>query len=258
MANISLVEYARFLGSNKVSGMAQKVRLVWPPPPPVSVRNLVDSAGRFILPLAPIDLQPQNGASNVSNNPDLFFRDPGAGTPASAFNFEFEVSQNNVEVGSPPLTGPGNTSSPLTPPGIKWFSPLPPGTLTLTVWGKNRAGSGPASSSTFTVSSPPPPPPPQKPNIKVVYHPPAASARFSITGTGFVANHVVHVRGVNLSTLQTAYADTTSDSSGAIDMEADIPCAQGTELSFSANDERPDPSDLTGTLWSNTVTVTAT
>ena len=35
-----------FFGSNNVSRIAQKVGLVWPPPPPVSVRNLVDLAGR--------------------------------------------------------------------------------------------------------------------------------------------------------------------------------------------------------------------
>jgi hypothetical protein len=41
MTNISLAQYARFLGSNSVLQMAQKVGLT-PPPPPISVRNLID------------------------------------------------------------------------------------------------------------------------------------------------------------------------------------------------------------------------
>lgn len=41
---ISLIQYARCLGSNTVIGMAQKVGLT-PPPPPISVRHLLDLAG---------------------------------------------------------------------------------------------------------------------------------------------------------------------------------------------------------------------
>jgi hypothetical protein len=114
------------------------------------------------LPLAPIGLQPQNGASGTPTEPYLFFRDPGAGTPSAADQFEFLVSQNNIIVDpSHTLSGPASTSSPLMPPGVKWFYPLPPGQVSLEVWGRNRAGTGPASVSTFMVSSTPPPPSPQ-------------------------------------------------------------------------------------------------
>ncbi len=41
MPNISLLEIAQLLGSNAVSGMAPKVGLKWPPPPPISVRKVV-------------------------------------------------------------------------------------------------------------------------------------------------------------------------------------------------------------------------
>jgi hypothetical protein len=54
----------------------------------------------------------------------------------------------------------------LSPPGVKWLFPLPPGEVALTVWGQNKAGEGPASTATFTVSSPPPPPPPVSPTIE--------------------------------------------------------------------------------------------
>ena len=41
MGNISLLETGQLLGSNTVSGMAPKVGLKWPPPPPISVRKVV-------------------------------------------------------------------------------------------------------------------------------------------------------------------------------------------------------------------------
>lgn len=185
----SLIQYARLLGSNTLLGMAEKVGLT-PPPPPISVRNLIDLAGRIILPFAPVDLQPQNGASGLSKDPNLLFRDPGAGTPAQAFQFEFALTQNNILLNSPPLTGGSSVSSPLVPPGVKWGFPLPPGKVTLTVSGRNKAGRGPVSTSTFTVSSPPPPPPPTKTlTLQVTLSLPAftqsiTEAKWSLSGPG--------------------------------------------------------------------------
>src|ERR1700687_3922176 len=49
MSNISLRQIAQSLGSDNVSGMAQKVGLKWPPPPSVSVRNLVALAIQNII-----------------------------------------------------------------------------------------------------------------------------------------------------------------------------------------------------------------
>jgi hypothetical protein len=96
-----------------------------------------------------------------------------------------------------------------------------------------------------------------KPTISVAYDGPAASASFTVTGRDFVPNHSVHIRVVNNFTLQNGFFDTTSDSSGRINHEINFPCVPGVKLSFSANDERGDRNDLTGTLWSNTVTLTA-
>ena len=183
MTEIKLVPFARLLGTNSVLGMAQKVGLA-PPPPPISVRNVVDLASRIILPLAPVGLQPQNGASGISNSPDLFFRDPGAGTPAEAGQFDFIVTQNDVIVDpNHMLTGAAATAAPVTSPGLKWFFPLPPGQVTLSVSGRNRAGNGPSSSSTFTVSSPPPRPPQTGTlTLEVTLTLPAFSQRFTVVG----------------------------------------------------------------------------
>lgn len=254
MTDISLIQYARLLGSNTVIGMAEKVGLT-PPPPPISVRNLVDLAGRTILPFAPVDLQPQNGAHDISNKPYLFFRDPEAGTPAAAGQFQFIVTQNNVIVDpSHRLTGAAVTPSPLTPPGIKWLFPLPPGEVTLTVWGQNRAGTGPASTSIFTVVSLPPAPPQVKPSIAVSSSGSGQESDFVVTGSGFSPNKDVRIRVVDDVGNELDFHQ-SADGSGNLNARLGIACNSGLELHFSATDGRPDPSDLTGFLWSNTFTV---
>lgn len=121
--------------------------------PPNFSLTPVSPPARPALPLPPVGLQPQNGAT-VSTTPYLFFRDPGANTPAAAGQFYYLVTQNNQIIDpSHQLTGGASTASPLTAPGLKWFYPLPDGEVTLQVWGQNVLGYGPPSSSTFMVAS---------------------------------------------------------------------------------------------------------
>jgi hypothetical protein len=253
MTSISLVQFARLLESNSALGLAQKVGLT-PPPPPISFRNLIDLAGRIIVPLAPVNLQPQNGTTGISNNPNLFFRDPGEGTPAAAFSFDFELTQNNVLVGSPPLTGPASTASPLAPLGVTWHFPLPPGEVSLRVRGRNRAGNGPFSTSTFTVSSHPPPPPPAKPTISVTSSGSGQSSVFVVSGSGFTPNHDVKIRVVDDALYENDFHQ-SADVSGHLNARLGVPCNSGLGLHFSATDGRPDPRDLTGVLFSNTFNI---
>ena len=49
MSDTSLRQIAQSLGSDNVGGMAQKVGLKWPPPPPVSVRSLAALATQNII-----------------------------------------------------------------------------------------------------------------------------------------------------------------------------------------------------------------
>ncbi len=152
MANVSLRQYAARLGSNSVREMARRS---WGDPYFHSVRKAL-GLQRVNLPLAPVDLQPQNGAQNVAHDPFLFWRDPGAGTDAAALDFSYLVSQNGNVVGDfrgrgfPEWHGP-------PPPNLKWEFPLPSGEVTLTVHGRNSYGVGPESKSTFTVGAAPPP-----------------------------------------------------------------------------------------------------
>jgi hypothetical protein len=96
-----------------------------------------------------------------------------------------------------------------------------------------------------------PPPKPVPPVITNVMK--DASGNYEVKGSKFLPNHAVHIRVVNANTLQSDFYQATSDSSGNLDTKLTLPSLPaGTSLAFSANDERADPSDLTGTLWSNT------
>jgi hypothetical protein len=71
---------------------------------------------------------------------------------------------------------------------------------------------------------------------------------------------VVHVRFVNHAALTNpVFFNTTSNDSGKVDhFPISFPINVPQTYGISANDERPDPRDHSGTFWSNTVTITAT
>jgi hypothetical protein len=110
---------------------------------------------------------------------------------------------------------------------------------------------------------PPPPPPPTplpqqtKPNILVSSTGAGASTVFHVTGSGFLPNTDVTIRGARIAqdAIPTYYWTTRSSGYKAITADLPIPCLPGVTIYFSANDGRkvPDSQDHTGRLWSNTV-----
>lgn len=106
-----------------------------------------------------------------------------------------------------------------------------------------------------TTPTPVPLPPPTKPTISNVVN--KGAGNFEVKGSGFLKSHDVHLRVVNDATFASNLYTGNSDGSGGLDMMITIPgLSSGTTLDFSANDERPDPSDITGTLWSTTFKIT--
>jgi len=103
----------------------------------------------------------------------------------------------------------------------------------------------------------PPTPTPTRPAIAVTTEGSGTSAIFMVSGSQFLAGAAVAIRAARIGDGQipTVFFNTTSTAAGTMQMRLPIPCIFGLQLSFSANDGRPDASDLTGTLWSNTVTV---
>src|SRR5215831_14076901 len=79
---------------------------------------------------------------------------------------------------------------------------------------------------------------------------------FTITGSDFLKSSTVHIRMVD-EALHEIFMNTTSDGQGQISASTGGICAGARQVSFSANDGRQVPSsqDITGVLWSNTVTV---
>jgi hypothetical protein len=121
-------------------------------------------------------------------------------------------------------------------------------------------------------ASPPPAPPPVPPPPPLPLPiPPAAEVRpqlsvaasgagddsvFHVTGSGFLAGADVTLRMARISAdgIPTIYLTTPASAQGTITQDVPIPCVPGVPISFSANDGRRDPHDLTDRFWSNTVT----
>jgi hypothetical protein len=96
-----------------------------------------------------------------------------------------------------------------------------------------------------------PPAPSTKPSINVSSRGSGSGAQFTVTGSGFLPNKTVTVRVVDAAFNMSSFQQ-SSDASGNITANLSIPCSSASPLHFSATDGRPDPSDLTGVLWSNT------
>jgi hypothetical protein len=104
---------------------------------------------------------------------------------------------------------------------------------------------------------PPPHPPPvplpvQKPSISVSSSGSGQGSVFVVSGHGFSPNTNVRIRVVDNALSELDFYR-SSDGQGNLSATLGIPCISGLGLHFSATDGRPDQTDLTGFLWSNTV-----
>lgn len=97
-------------------------------------------------------------------------------------------------------------------------------------------------------------PVPLAPEITVRTEGSGDSAVFIIDGVRFSSNTTVTVRVVDDALAQRNFQK-TSDSGGELHMRQGFTCISGLALHISATDGRPDRNDLTGVLWSNTVTL---
>jgi hypothetical protein len=136
---------------------------------------------------------------------------------------------------------------------------LGPGTWDITV---ERAGIGSTGMAVLTEfigrvvvrakGVPAVPPPVTRPSIAVQGK---GDGSFVVTGSGFLPNATLHIRVVDGPFGNSVFFTDTSDPAGRLRgfMTGKI-CQRPGQLFFSANDGRADATDLTGTLWSNTVT----
>ena len=109
----------------------------------------------------------------------------------------------------------------------------------------SAAGSGDASSDSGESTV--------RPTIAVTAN---GDGSFTVTGSDFLKGTTVHIRMVD-EALHQLWMNTKSDGQGGISAPTGGICAGARQVSFSANDGRQVPAsqDITGVLWSNTVTV---
>lgn len=222
------------------------------------------------VPMLPILDKPSQGATGVDRKPTLSWHDPGAGQDGRADSYELEVKRGSTVIIA--LTTITGTS-------FQIATDLDYATnYTWQVRAKNTSGVSGFASSSFTVKPEPPPPPP----VIESYD----RNTFTLKGKQFLPSHTVYVRLTVTGSVINAYGTVindfrstfpllqfTSDSAGnlsaVIDPKNVLPalliddlgnyvygCAPGERLSFSAHDGRPNSSDITGILWSNTFTIT--
>lgn len=240
-----------------------------------SAKTVPEATTTVILPppAAPKLDKPPKGATVVERKPTLSWHDPGAGQDNHADSYELEIKSGSTVV--TPLTV-------LTSPSFQITKDLDYATnYTWQVRARNTSGLSDFASSSFTVQVEPPPPPPPPPVIDSYDR-----TTGTLKGKNFLPSHTVYVRltvigsvtnayGYSISDYRTTfpYLKFTSDSTGnlqaLIDPKTVLPvlpiddlgnyvlgCASGEQLFLSAHDERPDSSDITGFLWSNTFTLT--
>jgi hypothetical protein len=151
-----------------------------------------------------------------------------------------------------------------------------PGTYEIEVSRTGQVGPGAPTTLTkqfaITASVPAPPPPPHPPvvhpTINVVFSGSITNAQFHVTGKDFLPNRPdnsqgVQIRFVDANSLVTTRRDFTgSKADGTIDdtIKGDLSGLTVNALgvataAISATDGRPDPGDVTGFLWSNTVRI---
>jgi hypothetical protein len=272
VAHISLRGFSRVLGSGTVSVMARKAGLTWPPPPPVSVRNLANLAG---LPLQPTNLRlawqvgtviksdnpPDSEGVNWASGLTLSWRDAARDAdvddPRVAIRWHLALRDifNGIDYSSDPIVSTAVITRILAHDAKHSWNVVP----------FNQFGEGPGSPVfTFTTQGlpqqPPPPSttplPPTPPTISVSHTGTDSSTVFTVTGSGFSPKTTVTIRIVDDS----AYSQTfqqSSDSLGNLNFQKSFPSCKGNSgyvLHFSATDNRPDKTNATGELWSNTFT----
>lgn len=104
----------------------------------------------------------------------------------------------------------------------------------------------------------PPPPTAARPVLRVTTTGGGGSTVFHVTGSDFMPGATATVRGARIDdgTIINVFWQTPVKGDRTIGIDIPLPCLSGLTIDFSAQDGRPDPSDLLDLFWSNTVAAT--
>lgn len=243
------LEVARY-GGPWIMGLSKVSLLVTKRESPASMRALI----QVLQNLTPITLEAQIIGSRSGEEPfePVIRLNPSGGITWQTF-IEYRLngsaissSDNLASSGgdfTPTQLGPGNWQFVVSRAGISksGFVSLSKTLDTITV-----------SARPQPTPQPTPTPPPVKPFIAVQSK---GDGSFVVSGSNFLPNATVHIRVVDGPFGNNIFLTDTSTQEGKLQgFPTGKICQRPGQLFFSANDGRNDQHDLTGTLWSNTVT----
>lgn len=175
MPDVSLEAFARYYGVGSLGGLAQKAHKHWPPPPQISIREVVGIIG---LPLAPTNGEVAESADGTRMQCSFSWQDEGAGTVLQATSWAWKIHTPQAS------TAQGTVIKPSAGPIA-----LGNGTYSLDVAQSNQFGTGPDQElfqfNIFVGDGP------SKPTIEATV---ASTDVVTVTGHGFQANEVVHLQ----------------------------------------------------------------
>lgn len=221
-------------------------------------------------PQVPVITAPANGATGVARRPTVAWNDPGNSSYGPAATYDVELKDGSTQL----ISAPGLNSRSFTPGSDLPYSRK----VTARVRARNTGGvSGWAEVSFTTIPEPPPPPP-----TLIAYD----VTTLTLTGKGFkpsatvyvrlsmfVGNSVINSYGVAVADTRIGWMTTTAQPDGTIKAVVNpktvlpalwlddvvgywLGAFPGEVMNFGAHDGRPNPSDITGVLWSNGLNIT--
>lgn len=212
---------------------------------PASMQNII----QVLQNLTPLTLEAEIVGSRSGEEPFSPVIRINAGGGITWFTVIEFYRNGNTLTGSNDVDNAGGSFSPTSLSAGSWQIAVTRSGISNTGFVSLRKSLGP-----IIVSEQHPPPPPllEKPSIVVQSN---GDGSFVVSGSNFSPNTTVHIRVVDAA-LTTVWFHHTSTQDGKVEYPTGRICQLPGQLFFSANDGRNDPTDLTGTLWSNTVTTT--
>lgn len=166
---------------------------------------------------------------------------------------------NQIDVNGQGMSGPDYTAKASRTDGTFTLTLNPKDSVSIIVEGADKETFGSRARQGWTTpvwvgSAPATPVAVTPPGISVTATGANATSVFTVTGNGFTPNSMVTIRVVD-DLLNPLYFKQAATKTGQLLLKQSIPCNGGYYLHFSATDGRPNPQDVTGSLWSNTFTI---
>jgi hypothetical protein len=184
--DVSLEAFARYYGVGSLGGLAQKAHKHWPPPPQISIREVLGIIGLPLPSDNPNVVTKPTGTTRALCS--FSWQDEGAGTPLQATSWAWKIHTTNSSTAVAQGTVTEPSAGPVTLEDDDYYLELAP---------SNQFGTGPSEEALQFDVVPNVPP---KPTIAATV---ASSDVVTVTGHGFQANEVIHLQATVKAGLKT-------------------------------------------------------